>query len=123
MVKTATAGRQRARRESFKVLDKGTIRKQAIIELSLRGCKVWVQNNIAVKGRKFIGERGIGDVSGYVKQTGIRVECEIKAIGDTLSAEQIHFLTELKKAGGIALIATQEANQVVIKDFPTTNDL
>lgn len=85
-------------------------------ELTLRGVKVWRNNNLAVRGRKFIGEPGASDMIGYTKQ-GLICAVEVKTIKDKFSKEQIEFLTELHNAGGIALYATQEGNHVVIKSF------
>lgn len=100
-----------------KVLTKGEIAKSALIELKLRGTNCWMQNNLAVRGRKFIGRLGVSDIIGFVSKTGLFVVCEVKTINDTFSDDQIIFLNEVKKAGGIALWATQEYNQVVLKDW------
>lgn len=51
--------------QAKKQLTKGFIRESAIKELTWRGNTVWIQNNLAVKGRKFIGKRGQADVIGY----------------------------------------------------------
>lgn len=96
-------------------LSASQITSSAKKELTLRGVKIWRNNNLAVKGRKFIGERGVPDLIGYKK--GLFVGCEIKKIGDKFKKEQIDFLTDLHNAGGIALYATQEGNRVVIKSF------
>lgn len=88
-------------------LSKGEIRKQAIETLEKRGCNVWPQNNLAVPGRKFIGRKGVPDIIGYTK-AGLYVGCEVKAKGDTLSKEQLDFLIDLKKCGGIALLAIED---------------
>lgn len=91
---------------SFKALDKGTIRESALKELAWHGHDVWINNNIAVRGRKFIGRKGVPDIIGITKD-GRWVACEIKTINDHLSPDQITFLNDVKKAGGIALIACQ----------------
>lgn len=99
------------------ILDKGHIRKIALEILRYRGCKVWINNNLPVKGRKFIGEKGVADILGYTKQ-GVMVGCEVKTVNDYLSPEQISWLTHLDKAGGVCLIATQnEGQQVVLMPF------
>lgn len=51
-------------------LTKGAIRESALKELSYKGYEVWRQNNIAVKGRKFIGRKGVSDIMGFNKRTG-----------------------------------------------------
>jgi hypothetical protein len=107
----------------FKVLTKDQIRKSALTELRFRGVNCWIQNNLAVRGRKFIGRYGVSDILGFVERTnhyelmGTFVVCEVKTIGDVFSDDQKKFLTEVKQAGGIALYATQELNQVVIKQW------
>jgi hypothetical protein len=89
-------------------LTKSTIRASAIKELTWRGHDVWIHNNIAVRKRKFIGRLGVSDLIGITKD-GRWVACEVKTIGDRLSDDQIEFLNDVKKAGGLALIAQQSA--------------
>lgn len=101
----------------IKELSKATIRASAITELTFKGHTVWVQNNLAVRGRKFIGKRGQADVMGFRNKDGVIVACEIKTLNDRLSDEQIIFLNDVKKAGGEAYIATQEGNNVVLKEW------
>lgn len=99
-------------------LTKGQIRESAIKELTWRGFNVWKQNNLAVPGRKFIGRLGVADVMGFCKKTGRIVACEIKTLSDRLSDDQIKFLTDVKKAGGIAFIASQSAcGAVEVKEW------
>ena len=74
--------------------------------LPLKGIKAWRQNNLAVRGRKFTGLLGVSDVIGYQKRGGRFVAVEVKGPKDTLSNEQIEFLESIKKAGGIAIVAT-----------------
>ncbi len=92
---------------SAKRMSAGQIAEGAMQILKERNCEVWRQNNLSVKGRKFIGKKGIADISGYVKGTGIRVECEVKADGDTLSDDQMDFLFDFKGSGGWAFVARQ----------------
>lgn len=96
----------------IKELTKATIRASAIKELTWRGHDVWIQNNIAVRKRKFIGRLGVSDVIGIAKD-GRWVACEVKTIGDRLSDDQIKFLNEVKKAGGLAYLACQSATGAV----------
>lgn len=98
---------------SLNRMTKGQISAGAIAILDNRGCEVWIQNNLPVPGRKFIGRPGIADISGFIRANGIRVECEVKADGDSLSDAQIQLLTELHKAGGWALIAIQNMSGFV----------
>jgi hypothetical protein len=98
-------------------LTKSAIRESAIKELTWRGHTVWIQNNLAVRKRKFIGRLGVSDVIGITKD-GRWVACEIKTIGDRLSDDQIKFLNEVKKAGGLAYIACQTpTGQVELKEW------
>lgn len=93
------------------------ITKSAIQELTWRGFKVWRHNQLRVPGRAFTGEKGAADITGFCTKTGLRVECEVKTKSDRLSPDQVHFLTEAKQAGCITLIATQEKNNIVIKEY------
>lgn len=84
------------------------IRKLAMKMLEMRGIECWVTNNVrAVKGRTFVGRKGIPDVNGFVKATGIYVGMEVKTVNDKLSNDQHLFLTALSMAGGIALLAIE----------------
>jgi len=94
----------------MKELTSAEITEMAITQLKYLGFEVWRANNIAVKGRKFIGKRGCADITGYHKQTGRRLECEVKKIGDDLSAEQKKFLIEISEAGGNAYVAFDNGN-------------
>jgi hypothetical protein len=100
----------------IKELTKAYIRASAIKELTWRGYDVWIQNNIAVKGRKFIGRKGVPDIIGLTKDARW-VVAEVKTLNDTLLPDQITFLNDIKKAGGEAYIACQEGNQVVLKEW------
>jgi hypothetical protein len=92
--------------------------KQALKELDLRGAEVWRNNNIAVRGRAFIGRKGVPDVIGFVRATGVFVMCEIKNKGDKLSQDQIDLLNLGYKAGCITTVATlDEKKQFILKDY------
>ena len=97
-------------------LTKDIIRESALKELTWRGHDVWIQNNIAVRGRKFIGRRGVPDIIGITKD-GRWVVCEVKTLRDVFSDYQIKFLNDIKKAGGEAYIAHQVGNQVELKEW------
>jgi hypothetical protein len=100
-------------------LTKATIRESALKELTWRGYDVWIQNNIAVRGRKFIGRRGVPDIIGITKDARW-VVCEVKTLNDRLSDDQIDFLNSVKKAGGEVYIAHQVGNQVELKEWEIT---
>jgi hypothetical protein len=98
-------------------LTKDIIRESALKELTWRGYDVWRNNNMAVRGRKFIGRRGVSDIIG-IRNDGRWVACEVKTINDRLSEDQKQFLTDIKNAGGIALIAKQnDKGYVIIENF------
>lgn len=102
---------------TIKELSKGEIRASAIKELTWRGYDVWIQNNIAVRKRKFIGRLGVSDVIGITKD-GRWVACEIKTLNDRLSNDQIDFLNDVKNAGGLAYLAVQGNNgQVELREW------
>jgi hypothetical protein len=93
------------------------ITEHAIKVLTLLGYKVWRSNNLAVKGRKFIGQKGVGDLTGYKRFTGVRLEAEIKTLSDKLSDAQIEFLNEAKANGCDVYLATQKGDEVVIDKY------
>ncbi len=99
-----------------KELTKGQIRESAITELTWRGHTVWINNNLAVRKRKFIGRLGVSDVIGITKD-GRWVVAEVKTLGDRLSDEQIKFLNDVKNAGGLAYLAVQNGNQVELREW------
>lgn len=93
------------------------ITQTAIKILSLNGFEVWRNNNLAVKGRKFIGRKGVADITGYEKHTGKRLECEVKAGNDILSKDQHEFLSDVALHGGYALIATQKEDKIILEYY------
>lgn len=103
-------------KSKIKELSKGHIRASAIKELEWRGYTVWVHNNLAVRKRKFIGRLGVSDLIGITKD-GRWVACEIKTLNDRLSDDQITFLNDVKKAGGVAYIACQAGTRVELREW------
>lgn len=103
----------------IKDLTKGEIRKIAIQLLTFRNCEVWPQNNVrAVKGRSFVGRKGVPDIIGFHKKTGIMVMCEVKTVTDKLSGDQINLMATATDAGCIVAVATQsKSGNVVLIDF------
>ena len=92
--------------------------KMMLEYLKGRGNDVWRNNNLAVKGRSFIGRKGVPDVIGYSKKYGQFIACEVKAIGDRISPDQMLFLTNLAIAGGIAMICQQVRDEsIIVKIF------
>lgn len=103
---------------TIRELTASEITESALLELSARGCEAWRQNNIAVRGRTFTGKKGLPDITGYVKSTGVSVYCETKKIGDSIKPEQVDFLTKAYKSGCVVLIATQVKNEVKLLSIP-----
>jgi len=100
-------------------LTKDIIRESALKELRLRGYECWRQNNIAVRGRKFIGRRGVSDIIGFtLRDSCCRwVVCEVKTLNDKLSDDQKQFLNDIKNSGGMAYLAIQKGNQVAVVEW------
>lgn len=103
----------------MKELTASQITIEAIKILESRFCFVWRQNNLAVRGRTFTGLKGVPDILGYNKLTGISVFCEVKSKTDKMSEHQINFMTKAKTSGCHCLIATDVDGMVVIKEWPT----
>lgn len=94
------------------------ITKIAKIILSQRCVYSWRHNQIRVPGRAFIGEPGCSDLLGFNIKTGVFVACEVKTVDDGLSDDQKDFLQKVKNAGGIAVIACEDAGgNVVLVDI------
>ena len=81
--------------------------------LGERGMEVWRNNNLAVKGRAFIGRKGVPDIIGYDRKHGQFVGCEIKKLGDRISPEQFTFLTQLGLAGGASMLCSQTSDETI----------
>lgn len=87
--------------------------KMMIDYLSGRGMEVWRNNNLAVKGRAFIGRKGVPDIIGYDRKHGQFVACEIKKLGDRISPEQFTFLTQLGLVGGASMLCSQTSDETI----------
>ena len=98
-------------------LNKSEITKKAIEILTGRGCFVWRQNNIAVRGRTFIGLKGVPDIIGFQIYNGIAVYCEVKTLTDRYSEQQKEFMNKASEAGCYCLTATEENGKVVLKQW------
>lgn len=98
----------------FEALTAAEITESALIQLKYRGWECWRQNQIPVRGRNFIGKEGLSDIIGFHKFTGLMLMCEVKTQKDILSANQKALLTQLKLAGGIALLALDDKKGGVI---------
>jgi hypothetical protein len=87
--------------------------KMMIDYLTSKGLIVWRNNNLAVKGRSFIGKKGVPDIIGYDKKHGQFVACEIKKLGDRISPDQLSFLTQLGIAGGLSMLCSQTSDETI----------
>lgn len=56
--------------------------------------------------RKNAGRNGISDVLGFEKRTGKIIAVEVKTGKDSLKPEQKRFLNDVRKNGGIAIVAS-----------------
>lgn len=101
----------------MKELTAGQITKTAMIILETRQCFVWRSNNLPVPGRKFTGLKGVPDICGFHKLTGVAVYCEVKTVNDRFSEYQVNFMDRASKAGCHCLIATEENGRVVINEW------
>lgn len=100
-----------------KDLTAGQITKVAMQILEARQCMVWRSNNLPVPGRKFTGLKGVPDICGFQRNTGLAVYCEVKTINDRFSEYQVDFLNRAKKAGCLTMVATEENGNVTLKEY------
>ena len=87
--------------------------KMMIDYLTSKGLEVWRNNNLAVKGRAFIGRKGVPDIIGYDRKHGQFVACEIKKLGDRISPDQFSFLVNLGFAGGLSMLCSQKSDESI----------
>ena len=67
--------------------------------------EAWRNNNLAVKGRTFIGKRGVPDIIGFRKYDAVWLAIEVKDGNDKLSLDQYKFLNTIHNSGGFACVA------------------
>jgi hypothetical protein len=67
--------------------------------LELFGFEVWRNNAIPVRGRRFIGKKGRGDILG-VSPHGLFLNVECKRPGEEPTDEQRDFIALVEKRGG-----------------------
>lgn len=87
------------------------LQKEVIQTLNLIGFKAWINKNGGVwdpKGffrQNTTGLNGVSDVLGIQKGSGRLIAVELKASkGDKLSPDQILFLDDIEKAGGLTAV-------------------
>lgn len=98
-------------------LTAGMITKIAMKELEQRNCFVWRSNNLSVPGRKFVGLKGVPDICGFNKQTGMAVYCEVKTKNDKLSNFQINFMNRASQSNCLCMMAMDENGKVILKQW------
>lgn len=104
-------------------LSASDITKYALKVLDLWSFECWRQNNLAVRGRKFTGKKGLADILGFHRTTGKLMICEVKKIGDTLSDDQIELLNKVTKAGAHGFVAKQEGTEITITPYETKGEM
>lgn len=104
-------------KETFTELTASQITTTCLKILETRNVYAWRQNNLTVRHRKGIVTKGVPDILGYNRGTGLFTMVEIKKLGDVLSNDQIYFLTNAKMAGCIVLIGTQVKNRAELIPF------
>jgi hypothetical protein len=79
--------------------------------LNASGFKAWRNNTTGIWDakkhvwRKHHGELGVSDILGMQKKTARFIAVEVKFGKDKLSPDQIRFLNDIKRGGGIAIEA------------------
>jgi penicillin-binding protein-related factor A (putative recombinase) len=83
-----------------------------ITYLNLAGWHVWRNNTHGVYDqqkqayrRLSYQQKGVADIIGFHRLTGVFIAVEVKTGNDTLSADQIQFLNQVKGAKGLAFVA------------------
>lgn len=84
--------------------------KAIITLLNLHGYKAWRNNNGAVysvKQKVFrknpTALKGVSDIIGFNKRTGVFIAVEVKTGRDSASSEQELFISDVKASGGISM--------------------
>ena len=85
--------------------------KKAILEYLLaRGHIAWRQNNLPVRGRMFVGRKGVPDILGFTRTT-LNIHCgmffgvEVKGPEDRMSEAQLEFQADCKRHQAIYIVA------------------
>ncbi len=88
----------------------------ALYDLKRLGHIVWRNNNLAVKGRAFIGKKGVADIIG-ISRNGLHLECEVKKNGDKFSQYQIEHLGMISNCGGLVFVCHQLESKIKLTEF------
>lgn len=108
---TAKAFREKMAKKHTKAGSANELTKAIIKYLNLHGFFVWRNNTIGIWDekkqvhRKNAGLNGVSDILGIQNKTGRFIAIEVKHGSDTLKAEQEQFLNDIRRKGGIAIVA------------------
>lgn len=112
---------QQFTRKKPKGISANALTKQVLRVLWLKGFNCWRQNNGAVYDpvkkvfRAGNTMKGVSDILGYNRNTGVILAVEIKAGYDKLSVHQTAFLEAVRNAGGIGLEVRKIEDLEIIK--------
>jgi hypothetical protein len=79
------------------------IQNQILDYLQYIGVFAWRNNNIAVRGRAFVGLLGVGDILGIYK--GVPLSIEVKRKSGKTTEQQNRFIKRFNQEGGCAFVA------------------
>lgn len=108
---TAKAFREKMAKKHTKSGNANELTKAIIKYLNLNGFFVWRNNTTGVWDekksvfRKNAGINGVSDILGIQNKTGRFIAIEVKHGNDNLSTEQEQFLSDIRRKGGIAIVA------------------
>jgi ketopantoate reductase len=103
--------RERNAKKHTKSGSANELTKAILRYLNLNSFFCWRNNTVGIwdekKGifRKNAGLNGIADIIGIEKKTGRFLAIEVKFGKDEMSYEQLAFMSEIERAGGIAIVA------------------
>lgn len=89
------------------------VTKAILTYLNASGFFAWRNNTTGIYDtkkkifRKNHGLNGVSDILGIHKKSGLFIAIEVKAGKDKVSPEQEHFLKQIEKFGGYALVARE----------------
>ena len=84
--------------------EENVVKKELLAHLLSRGHTVWRANSGAFKGKYRMSGKKVPDIIGYSK-TGLFIGIEAKCKGNKPTSEQLCFIFNLNRAGGIGLTA------------------
>ena len=90
-------------------LAENQIQKEILQSLLRKGFFVWRQNQVHVKGRTFIGKKGLGDIIG-VLPCGRFFSIEVKTDTGKVSVDQHKFIMDTRTNNGIAIVARSKSD-------------